>query len=105
MAISVAAMSVIFGGCSTEESPDSTSSVSMVEPSTNAPTDESLPDAGELPADVSAAGVVLAATLIAAGNIEDAVSSGLVTPAEVDEARAAIENGTLGEWVALAEGK
>lgn len=103
--IGAVAISLTFAGCSAEQDSDSTSTVSSIDPSADATVDESLPDATELPADVSAAGVVLAATLIAAGNIEDAVSSGLVTPAEVDEARAAIENGTLGEWVALAEGK
>jgi hypothetical protein len=52
---------------------------------------------------VRAAGVILAATLIATGNIDDAVASGLVSPAEVDEARKAIESGSLDRWVALAE--
>lgn len=78
--------------------PDSTMS-----PSTAAPADSSAPDAVELPDDVTAAGVILAATLIATGNIDDAVASGLVSPAEVDEARAAIESGTLDRWVSLAE--
>lgn len=73
--------------------------------STDAPLDTSAPADTELPPDVTASGVVLAATLLAAGNIDDAVASGLVTPAEVDEARAAIESGTLQRWVDLAEGK
>lgn len=70
---------------------------------TSSVSDSTAPESIGLPEDVTAAGVILAATLIASGNIDDAVASGLVTPAEVDEARAAIENGTLDRWVDLAE--
>lgn len=66
--------------------------------------DSTLALSEDLPEDVTAAGVLLAATLIAAGDIEAAVASGLVSPAEVDEAKAAIEAGTLDRWVALAQG-
>lgn len=52
---------------------------------------------------VSAAGVVLAAVLLATADIEASVAEGLVTPDEVDEARRAIEDGTLNEWRELAE--
>ena len=57
----------------------------------------------ELAADVSASGVVLAAVLMKVGDIEAAVSEGLVTPAEVEEARAALRDGTLELWKQRAE--
>jgi hypothetical protein len=91
--------------CSTDDEPTTSVPDSTISPSTDGPADSTQPEASELPEDVTAAGVVLAATLIATGNIDDAVASGLVSPAEVDEARAAIESGTLDRWVALAEGK
>ncbi|MHA6668905.1 hypothetical protein ACX3O0_08535 [Homoserinimonas sp. A447] len=52
---------------------------------------------------VSAEGVVLAAVLLSTADIEASVAEGLVTPDEVDEARRAIEDGTLDEWRELAE--
>lgn len=52
---------------------------------------------------VSAEGVVLAAVLLSTADIEASVAEGLVTPDEVDEARRAIERGTLDEWRELAE--
>lgn len=61
----------------------------------------SIPD--PLPADVSPGGVVLAALLIKTSDITKAVANGLVTPAEVDFALAAIKNDSLQEWVDLAE--
>ena len=42
------------------------------------------------------------AVLIATGDIEAAMADGLVTPAEVEVAADAIENGTLVDWVKLA---
>lgn len=42
--------------------------------------------------------VLLAASLIALGDIDRAVAQGLVTPDEVDAAADALENGTLGQW-------
>jgi hypothetical protein len=90
--------------CSDDSDPVMSVPDSTVSPSTEVPSDSTAPEE-TLPADVSASGVLLAATLIASGNVDDAVASGLVTPAEVDEARAAIENGTLDRWVALAEGR
>lgn len=92
-------------GCSDESQPMSTSPDTAVVPSTDTPTDVSKPADGTIPEDVTPSGVLLAATLIASGDVDDAVASGLVTPAEVDEAIAAIEAGTLDRWVALAEGK
>lgn len=96
----------MLAGCSDADESEKNTPNSIVEPSvevpSSSPTNQSESD---MPPDVTASGVVLAATLIAAGNIEDAVASGLVTPAEVDEARDAIESGTLDRWVALAEGR
>jgi hypothetical protein len=57
----------------------------------------------DLGADVSARGVVLAAVLLVAGDIEKGLTQGVVTPAEVDEARLAIESGTLDMWRQRAE--
>lgn len=57
----------------------------------------------ELPADVSAKGVILAAVLLSTADIEEAISSGLVTPAEVATAQQAIEDGTLDIWRERAE--
>jgi len=52
---------------------------------------------------LTAEGVVLAAVLLSTADITAAVAEGLVTPAEVDAARAAIEDGTLDEWRQKAE--
>lgn len=57
----------------------------------------------DLSPDVTARGVMLAAVLLVAGDIEQAVAKGTVTPAEVDEARTAIEDGTLDLWRQRAE--
>lgn len=56
-------------------------------------------------ADLTAKGVVKASVLISSGDIDAAVSEGLVTPAEVDAAQKAITEGTLQQWVDLAEAK
>jgi hypothetical protein len=72
------------------------------EPST-APVDGTTPSTPVVESDqVSATGVVLASVLLLEGDVEQAIADGLVTPAEVDAAVAAIEAGTLDEWVALA---
>jgi hypothetical protein len=57
----------------------------------------------DLGADVSAQGVVLAAVLLVAGDIDKGLAQGVVTPAEVTEARLAIESGTLDMWRQRAE--
>ena len=57
----------------------------------------------DLSADLTARGVVLAAVLLVAGDIEVAVSNGPVTPAEVDAAQKAIDEGTLDLWRQRAE--
>jgi len=56
-----------------------------------------------LPADVTAKGVVLAAVLLASGDIDNAVGNGLVTPAEVDTAKTAIDQDLLEYWKQRAE--
>ena len=57
----------------------------------------------ELPSDLSARGVLLAAVLLSEGDVERAVADGLVTPAEGDEAIRAIEGGALDVWAERAE--
>ena len=56
-----------------------------------------------LPPDVSPQGVLTAAVLLKIANIEGAIQQGLVTPAEVAEARKALEEGTLDLWKQRAE--
>ena len=56
-----------------------------------------------LPSDVTAKGVVLAAILLASGDIDNAVGNGLVTPAEVDTAKTAIAEHLLEYWTQRAE--
>jgi len=48
--------------------------------------------------DVTARGVVLAAVLLVAGDVEKALTKGLVTAPEVQAARKAIDEGTLDMW-------
>jgi hypothetical protein len=57
----------------------------------------------QLPADVSAPGVVLAALLLTTSDIEAALAEGIVTPAEVTLAQAAIDDGLLDHWRQRAE--
>ena len=52
----------------------------------------------DLGPDVSARGVVLAAVLLVAGDVDKAVKNGVVTESEVLEARQAIADGTLDIW-------
>jgi len=59
--------------------------------------------ASDLPNDLTARGVLLAAVLLSDGDVEQAVADGLVTPAEVDEAIRAIETGELDVWAQRAE--
>jgi hypothetical protein len=58
---------------------------------------------GPLPQDVSAKNVLAAAILLSTSDIEGAVAEGIVTPAEVDAAKVAIEDGTLDLWRQRAE--
>ncbi|MEY2698908.1 MAG: hypothetical protein RL720_864 [Actinomycetota bacterium] len=57
----------------------------------------------ELPSDVSAKGVLLAAVLLSTADISASVESGLVTPAEVATAQQAIDDDTLDFWRQRAE--
>ena len=57
----------------------------------------------ELPPEVSAKGVVLAAVLLSTSDIEAALAEGLVTPTELEYAQSAIDDGTLDEWKQRAE--
>ncbi len=52
----------------------------------------------DLSNDVTARGVVLAAVLLVAGDIDKAMTKGTVTQAEVDAAREAMADGTLDMW-------
>ncbi|MEO7372954.1 MAG: hypothetical protein ABIW36_03470 [Terrimesophilobacter sp.] len=68
-----------------------------------APSAESSILGGELPANVTAKNVLVAAILLSTADIDGAVAEGLVTPAEVDAAAAAIKNDTLDLWRQRAE--
>lgn len=57
----------------------------------------------DLGSDVTARGVVLAAVLLVAGDIDKALTKGLVTAAEVNAARKSIDEGTLDMWRQRAE--
>jgi hypothetical protein len=57
----------------------------------------------DLGSDVTARGVVLAAVLLVAGDVEKALTKGLVSAPEVDAARKAIDEGTLDMWRQRAE--
>lgn len=57
----------------------------------------------ELPSDVTPEGVLSAAVIMSTGNIEQALSDGIVTPAEVEEAQKAIDENTLDLWRQRAE--
>jgi len=57
----------------------------------------------DLPPEITAYGVVLAALYIATGDAEEGIASGRVTPSEVYEAKQAIADGTLDFWRQRAE--
>jgi Na+-translocating ferredoxin:NAD+ oxidoreductase RnfE subunit len=57
----------------------------------------------DLGTDVTAKGVVLAAVVLVAGNVDKALGDGTVTQGEVDAAREAIANGNLDLWRQRAE--
>lgn len=52
--------------------------------------------------DVTAKGVVLAGVILQSGDIDKAVANGLVTPAEVDTAKKAIDDGNMKYWAQRA---
>jgi hypothetical protein len=53
--------------------------------------------------DANPARVLLAAVILASGDIEKAIIEGLVTSLDVDAAASAIKNGTLDAWRERAE--
>jgi hypothetical protein len=53
--------------------------------------------------DLSAKGVVMAAVVLVAGDVDKALADGTVTPAEVEAARKAIAAGNLDLWRQRAE--
>ena len=57
----------------------------------------------DLGTDVTARGVVLAAVLLVAGDVDKALTKGVVTASEVQAARKAIDEGTLDMWRQRAE--
>ncbi|MEY4102686.1 MAG: hypothetical protein RIR88_820 [Actinomycetota bacterium] len=52
----------------------------------------------QLSSDIKPSGVLLAGVILQSGDIEKAVSQGLVTPAEVDEAKKAIDANLMSYW-------
>ena len=77
---------VTLSGCSQNDSNDNNSSATTV-----------------VFSDANPARVLLAAVLLTSGDIEKALTDGLVTPKDVDAAVSAIKNGTLDEWRQRAE--
>ncbi len=91
LAVCVAAV-IVVSGCASSISPNSTSTASQSDILTE-----------QLPSDVTARGVLLAAILLRSGDVENALSNGTVTPAEVDRARQAISEGVVDLWRQRAE--
>jgi hypothetical protein len=57
----------------------------------------------DLASGVTAQGVLLAAVLLVAGDVEAALDKGIVTSAEVNTAQLAVDEGTLDVWRQRAE--
>ncbi len=94
----------VLTGCGNDASDDTitttTSPVTTVTPTNSVESTTIAPDGAEEAPE--AIGVVLAAVLLAAGDVESGVAGGVVAPAEVDQAAVAIETGTLDTWIARA---
>ena len=89
----VTVVSVLFlTGCATEV-PTSTTTILAA--------DEIL--TSDLASGVTAQGVLLAAVLLVAGDVEAALDKGIVTSAEVNTAQLAVDEGTLDVWRQRAE--
>jgi len=88
----VVAGSFLLAGCATSV-PMSTTTVLAA--------DEIL--TADLASDVTARGVVLAAVLLVAGDVEEALDKGVVTAAEVNTAQVAVDEGSLDVWRQRAE--
>jgi hypothetical protein len=87
IAVALLSCAVLFGGVTGCAMPSAESSILS----------------GDLPEDVTAKNVLVAAILLSTSDIEGAVAEGLVTPAEVDAAAKAIKDGTLDLWRQRAE--
>lgn len=92
----VATMSAL-SACGSDDSEDDGGSVGD---DTSAVVDV-LPDG--VPDDVEPDKVLLAAVLLAAGDVDTALSEGLITAEEVDRAAEALDAGTLNDWMVRAE--
>lgn len=107
--LSAGLLFVACGGDDTEVSPTTTTASEAVDSQSESPVVSSTPDSAGEPigvaerADVSAFGVILAAVLLASGDVEQAVADGVVTAAEVDAAAAAVRDDTLSQWAVLAD--
>ena len=93
VAIALAAvLPVTLAGCSTSVPTETTSIIEGNDILT-----------ADLGTDLSAKGVVLAAVVLVAGDVDKALADGTVTAAEVEAARKAITEGTLDLWRQRAE--
>ena len=113
--LAVPALVAVIAACSSSDGADSTTTVDATSPPTTSTTSTSTTDPttgsateidlelGEV-IEVRPERVLLAAAIIASGDIDDAVAEGLVTPDEVDAAVEAIANGDLDRWQDLADG-
>ena len=86
------------GGCSSQE---------LVDPPVIEVVEEAQPETSavelQVPDGVDPVRVVLALVLMSSGDIEAAISEGLVTPEEVAIAVTAIDDETIQEWISIAE--
>jgi hypothetical protein len=96
-AIAVLASLTALSACGSDDSEDEGGSVGD---DTSAVVDV-LPDG--VPDDIQPDKVLLAAVLLAAGDVDTALSEGLVTAEEVDRAAEALDTGTLNDWMDRAE--
>lgn len=96
-AIAVLASLTALSACGSDDSEDEGGSVGD---DTSAVVDV-LPDG--VPDDVQPDKVLLAAVLLAAGDVDTALSEGLITAEEVDRAAEALDTGTLNDWMDRAE--
>jgi hypothetical protein len=87
---------LLLTGCQSEATPSASPSEVIATPTSDILT-------RELPPEITAYGVVLAALYIATGDAEEAIAAGRVSPDEVYEAKKAIEEGTLDVWRERAE--
>jgi hypothetical protein len=95
-AIAVVASLSVLSGCGSDDDGDGGS----IGDDTSAVVDV-LPDG--VSDDVQSDKVLLAAVLLAAGDVDTALSEGLVTAEEVDRAAEALDTGTLNDWMDRAE--